>query len=463
MMTSLASRTHRSTPPCVAVATLFLVIASWLGATGLAADDWPSWRGDGDAIWSEAGLMQEFPANGLEVRWRTPIKEGYAGPAVSDGRVFVSDFERIKQTGRLGGRERALALDEETGEVLWTHSWNVNYSSIMASYAEGPRAVPTVDGNHVYFLGAAGHLICLDVRSGEVLWMKHYPTAYDVSVPVFGFSSTPIVRGDSLIAIVGGAPDALVVAFDKRTGKELWRSLKASSEPGYSQPTIVRANGRDQLIIWHPQGLAGLDPDDGTVLWSFAYEAKSTLSVATPVVADDRVFVTQFYGGSLMLELIEDERGISAQEVWKLSGRSEMPDETVALHSLITTPIFDGETIWGIDSYGELRALDAATGERLWTDTTMVRQGRWGSAFMVAIGDRWLVANDQGELIICRLDREAYQELSRTTLIEPTTSAGYGPRKLFDTKVSWAHPAFANQHVLIRNDREILSASLRAP
>ena len=130
------------------------------------------------------------------------------------------------------------------------------------------------------------------------------------------------------------------------------------------------------------------------------------------------------------------------------------------MHSLITTPVFEGDTVYGIDSYGELRALDARTGERLWTDSTMARQGRWGSAFVVEQGDRWVVVNDLGELIFCRFTRDGYDEIDRTQLIEPTTSAGYGPRKAFDAKVSWAHPAFANRHVIIRNDNEVLSASL---
>lgn len=435
-----------------------LVVCTLLVVGTASAEDWPAWRGPGGrGVWSEDGIVARFPSEGLTVRWRTPIKEGYAGPAVADGRVFVADFERHKGTPRIDGVERLLALDENTGEVLWRRSWEVDYSSMMGSYAEGPRAVATVDGDRVYIVGAAGDLLCLHTATGEIVWRKHYPTDYDVGVPIFGFSSAPIVNSDLLIAIVGGEPDALVVAFDKRTGEEIWRALKASSEPGYAQPTIVEAAGRRQLLIWHPLAISSLDPDSGAVLWNFPYEARDTLSVATPVVENDRLFLTQFYGGSLMLEL-DDRPGVT--ELWRFKGRSEMPGETKALHSLITTPVFKGETVYGIDSYGELRALDALTGRRLWSDGKMVRQGRWGSAFVVEQGDRWVVVNDQGELIFCRFARDGYEEIDRTQLIEPTTSAGYGARKMFDTRVSWAHPAFANRHVLIRNDKEVLSVSL---
>ncbi len=435
-----------------------LLLGSLVTAGASLAEDWPEWRGPGGrAIWSEDGIVERFPSEGLTVRWRTPIKEGYAGPVVAGGKVFVADFERHKGTPRIDGTERMLALDEATGKVLWTHSWEVDYSSLMASYAEGPRAVPTVDGDRVYVIGAAGHLLCLNTNTGKVIWQKHYPTDYDVGIPVWGFSSSPIVNGDLLIAIVGGEPDALVVAFDKKTGAEVWRALEASSEPGYSQPTIVEVAGHRQLLIWHPMAMSSLDPDSGDVLWHFPFETRGALTVATPVVENNLLFLSTFYGGSLMLEL---DDGPGVKELWRMKGRSEMPGDTEALHSLITTPILKGETIYGIDSYGELRALDAPTGKRLWEDKTMARQGRWGSAYVVEQGDRWVVFNDLGELILCRFTRNGYEEIDRTKLIEPTTSAGFGPRKRFDAKINWGHPAYANRHVFIRNDVEILSASL---
>jgi hypothetical protein len=137
-----------------------------------------------------------------------------------------------------------------------------------------------------------------------------------------------------------------------------------------------------------------------------------------------------------------------------------MPGHTDGLHSLITTPILDGDTIYGVCSYGELRALDALTGKRLWESAAMTRQGRWGSAFMVKNGDRWFVNNDLGDLLIVRFGRDGYHEIDRTRLIEPTSNAGFGPGRVFDAMVNWSHPAYANRHVIARNDKEILRASL---
>ena len=443
-----------------AFVALVLAGVAW-GAQSLAADDWPQWRGAGRlAVWHETGIVDGFPDDGLKVTWRTPVRSGFAGPAVADGRVFVLDWQEDPESRTLDGTERLVALDEETGEVLWTHEWGVTYRMLQGSYAVGPRATPTVDGNRVYALGATGMLHCLDVETGEVLWHKSYIDDYDTSVATWGIASAPLVDGERLIAIVGGEPDALVVAFDKHTGEELWRALDVVGEMGYGQPVIYEAGGVRQLIIWHAAALASLDPETGEVYWEEPWEVGAGMSVATPVRDGNYLLVSQFYNGSLMMRLDTDRP--DATMIWKGGSRSEMPGETEGLHALITTPIVSGEHVYGVGSYGELRGLDARTGERLWMSGEMTAQARWGTAFMVRHGERYFVSNDEGYLIIARFTPEGYVELDRTMLLEATSSAGFGPQRRFDRAVSWAHPAFANRHVVQRNDREVIRASLAA-
>ena len=162
----------------------------------------------------------------------------------------------------------------------------------------------------------------------------------------------------------------------------------------------------------------------------------------------------------MMLRLNNDRP--TASLLWKRVGGSELPEGTDSLHSIITTPIVDGDYIYGVDSYGELRGLDARTGDRLWTSDAMTTQARWGSAFMVRHEDRYFVNNDDGFLIIARFTPGGYEELDRIHLIEPTSDAGFGPRKLFDRVVNWTHPAYANRHIITRNDNEVIRASLAA-
>ena len=368
----------------------------------------------------------------------------------------MTDFER---TQGLNGVERIVCLDEGTGQLLWSQSWEVNYAGI--SWDEGPRATPTVDGDRVYAVGASGVLIALTVDTGEILWRTSFAEEFGAEVPTWGFSSAPIVDGNRVITIVGGEPDAKVVAFDKLTGEEVWRSLSSiESGPGVGQPIIIEAGGSRQLIVWHAAALVALNPETGEVYWQEEWEAGGGMSVATPVHSDNYLLVTQFYRGSMMMELNQDRP--DATLLWRGQSRSEMPDETDGLHALITTPLIEGDYFYGVGSYGELRGLDARTGARVWMSDQMTAQARWGSAFMVKHDDRYFVVNDDGFLIIAQFTPTGYVEHGSTKLIEPTSSAGYGPRRLFDRLVSWSHPAYANRHVVQRNDNEILRASLAA-
>ena len=330
----------------------------------------------------------------------------------------------------------------------------------MFSYAVGPRATPTVDGNRVYVVGATGRLLCLNVETGDLLWEKDYIADYGTSVPTWGVASAPLVDGERLITLVGGEPDALVMAFDKHTGREIWRAIEVTSEMGYGQPVIYEAGGARQLIVWHPTALTSLNPETGAVYWNEPWEVRESVSVATPARGGDYLLVSQFYRGSMMMRLNTDRP--DASMVWQGSGRDSLPDQTDGLHAMITTPLVVGDYVYGVGSYGELRGLDARTGERLWMSEEMTPQARWGGASIVQHGDRYFVHNDDGDLIIAQFTPTGYVEHSRTRLIEPTTSAGYGPGRFFDRVVSWAHPAFANRHVVQRNDNEIIRASLAA-
>ena len=431
-----------------------------LAAPSASAEDWTQWRGeDRVGVWSETGIVEELPET-LKVKWRVPLNTGYSGPAVADGRVFITDWGEDPESRTVDGTERAIALDEETGEMLWVTEWPTTYRMLMFSYAVGPRATPSVDGDRVYVAGAAGALLCLSVETGDIIWQKDFIKDYDSRIPTFGITSAPIVDGDHLITAVG-AEGGLVMAFDKRTGEEVWRSLEVTREIGYPQPIIIEAGGRRQLIVWHPAALVSLDPGTGEPYWEEEWEVGAGMSVATPVHSGNYLLVTQFYGGSLMMKLDQDRP--SASRLWKGQSRSEMPGETDGLHAMITTPIMEDDHVYGVCSYGELRALEAATGERVWMSDEMVAQARWGTAFFVKHrDDRYFVNNDDGFLIIAQFTPEGYVERSRTKLIEPTSSAGFGPRRLFDRLVNWSHPAYANRHIFQRNDTEIIRASLDA-
>jgi outer membrane protein assembly factor BamB len=435
----------------VVVCTLALSIAA---AVVLRADDWPEVAGRGRlSVWNETGILEKFPETGLKVLWRTPLRAGYAGPAVADGRVFVLDWV---ETQRPRGTERALALDEKTGKILWTQEWTADYRGI--SWPVGPRATPTVDGDRVYVLGADGKLFCLNVRTGAIIWQKDFAKDYGTDrlkwAFDWGFASAPLIDGNRLITMVGGQPDAKVVAFDKMTGQEIWRALSSDTELGVAQPIIINAGGARQLIIWYPGAVASLDPVTGKVYWEQPYKVGGSMTVAIPVQAGSQLFFTTFYDGPMMLTL--DEKKPAASVIWK--GKSDSEIQTEGLHAVITTPVIIGEYIYGLCSYGQFRCLRARSGERIWETQAVTKERvRWAAGVIVRNGERLFINNDRGELIIVKPSPDGYQEMSRTQLIKPT-SPPQNRRELVN--VNWMYPAYANKHIYARNDEEIIAASL---
>ncbi len=434
--------------------TLLLLITP----QALHADDWPQWRGaERRGVWHEDGILDRFPDDGLRFAWRAPVGPGYGGPAVAAGRVFVTDFERLPGNR---GRERLLVLDEQTGRKLWEHAWESDMAGLQPEYANGPRATPTVDGDRVHVLGSAGHLAALAVDDGRVLWQRDLAAEYGAPVQPWGFVGAPLVHGQQLITLVGGEPNAMVVAFDRGTGEELWRSMEVQNEPGYNSPVIYELGGRPHLIIWHPKAIAGLDPDGGEVLWQFPCEVQYGQTIATAIQAGDQLLVSSASHGSTLIEVAAAVAGGSprARIVWQ--GSSSSKTDVDGLHAFNATPAFDGDMIYGVGGLGALRAIDRATGKEVWATFEPSEDARIATAFLVRNKDRYFISNDRGELILARLSRGGYHELDRTSIIEPTTQSRRIRREL--GKLVWVHPAYANGHIVHRNDREIVRASLLA-
>jgi outer membrane protein assembly factor BamB len=419
-----------------------------------AADDWPQWLGPGRAgVWRETGIIEKFPAGGPKILWRTPINGGYSGPAVAGGRVYVTDFVRASGEAKndfdsrsaVAGKERVLCLNASDGSLLWKHEYDCPYK---ISYAAGPRATPTVSGGKVYALGAEGNLFCLDVAGGKVLWSKELKKEYQIEAPMWGFCGHPLVEDNKLICLVGG-PGSVAVAFDKDTGKELWRALSATPDAGYCPPTMIDAGGTRQLIIWHPQAVNSLNPETGALYWSEKVDPQYFLSCSTPRQSGDYLYVSGIGNCALLLKLARDKP--AAEVVW-----SGTPTKGVFCSN--STPQLEGDAIYGADcQVGSLRAVKLTTGERLWETfqptTGGERRESHGTAFLTKNGDRYFLFSETGDLIIARLTPEKYEEISRAHLLEPTNEA-------FGRPVVWSHPAYANQCVFVRNDKEIICASL---
>jgi outer membrane protein assembly factor BamB len=446
-----------------------------LAATASRADDWPQWLGpQRDGVWRETGVIETIPAAGLKPAWRVPVGGGYAGPAVAGGRVYVTD--RVLAAGvknpsnpfsrdAVAGEERVLCLDAASGRKIWEYGYPCKYT---ISYAAGPRCTPVVSGGKVWTLGAMGDLVCLDAAEGKLIWSKNLPKEYDTPVPLWGYAAHPLLDGDKLICLVGGK-GSVAVAFDKDTGKERWRSLSMSGEPsppkgeiGYCPPVIFQVGKTRQLIIWHSQAANGLDPETGKVYWTVPIDSGASMTIPTPRLAGDRLFLTSFYGGSTLIQLSPDNPA-SASVVWhsKLSkSNPESPKNTDKLHCVMSTPFIKDGFIYGVCSYGQLRCIRLDDGGRVWEDMRATGSAkepveRWANAFLIQHGDRVFIPNEKGDLIIARLSPSGYDEIGRVHLMDPTGLA-------MGRKIVWSHPAFANRCMYARNDKEIICVPLAA-
>jgi len=387
---------------CFAVMTVANCVAS-----ASRGDDWPQWLGPRrDAIWREQGLVTSIPAGGLPVKWRVPVAEGYSGPAVVGGRVYVADY--VARAGDVvnapndrttrAGTERLLCLDAATGKLLWKHEQDCPYS---ISYASGPRCTPTVVDGRVAMLGAEGNLTCLDATSGTLLWSKDFKKDYAAPTPIWGFCGHPLVEGDLLICLVGG-PGSVAVAFDRKSGVERWRALTAS-ESGYCPPTMIESGGMRQLVIWDADNLNSLDPATGRVLWSQPLKPMYGMSIMAPQVADTprgRVLFASGIGRVAALYALGGDAP-TARLLWRGEPKS-------AVSCANATPFIAGTRVW--------------------------------------------IFSETGDLILARLSPEKYQELGRAHLVAPTNEC-------FGRDVVWSHPAFAGGCIFVRNDRELVCVS----
>jgi outer membrane protein assembly factor BamB len=404
------------------------------------ADDWPQWRGPSrDGVYREAGVCESLPAEGLPVRWRVPAGWGFSSPVVAQGRVFLADSVVVKPTAK----ECIRSFDAATGQTLWTHEYEVAYEDWAFDPAQeiGPVATPIVQDGKLYTLGRLGHLFCFDAASGHVLWQKDLSKDYQMTFAPG--APSPLIDGEFLVLVIGGKPEACVIALDRNSGQEAWKAL---DEPmTFSSPIVIFSGGKKQLIVWTQESVTSLDPAAGTVHWRQRLLTSSDYAVSTPAFHQDRLLV-----GGLMFQLDADKPASSV--LWP---KSSAPARRIFSHT--STALFQGEHLFSAKSSGELICVEAKTGTQLWQSTEVTDLNNGASIHLTPCGDSALLYTDQGELVRARLTAEGYEEISRAKVLAPTMPFG-------GRNVAWAPPAFANLCIFARSGKELVCASLaRSP
>ena len=431
------------------------------------ADDWPRFMGPkADGVWRETGIISELPQEPLKKLWEIPVAGGYSGPAVSAGRLFVMDFTPAASSGDSEkkpeggpGTERILCVDAKTGEEVWAKEYATD---LKVSYPGGPRSTCFVDGDRVYAQGTMGQLFCLSATDGEVIWETDVAAQYDTKPPIWGYASHPLVVGELLLVAAGGKGSG-IVAFDKSSGEEKWTSVTAR-EIGYAPLVIAKLQGKTQVVVWYDVALVGLDLESGEELWSYAFPKakpqRPIVSIVPPHVNGNRVFITNFYHGSALIEVTE----AGVEELWSTE---DQPGHRDDINSIMSTVIAKDGCYFGVAGNGELRCVREEDGVLKWrsyaalategqdTDAAPRQFNGFASLFITPYQDRYWMFTDQGDLLLTELTADGYQELGRQNLLATTGSTR-------GRDYVWCAPAFSGGCIFVRNEEKLACFDLRA-
>ncbi len=394
----------------VGVFSAFMIV----GTTAFALD-WPQWRGpDRDGISAETGLLTSWPEGGPPLLWETRgLGSGFASFSVSGGKVFTQ--------GQSEGRQFLIALDEETGEILWRAP---NGDTFTERRGGGPRGTPTIDGDRVYALGSNGDLLCARALDGERLWSTNLLERFGARNIRWGISESPLIDGHRVIVNPGGR-EASVVALDKNNGNTIWKS--PGDRAGYSSPVAAEVAGVRLSIVLTGGGAVGVRASDGEVLWRYDRISNSTANVATPIVRGNHVFLSTDYGtGCALLRLEPDGEGIRADEVYFHRDMKNHYGTSVLL----------GNHLYGFSSR-ILTAMNFLTGEILWRDRGV------GKGQIVSAEGLLYILSDDGVVGLVKVDPKGYREISRFSI-------EHGQYR------TWTLPVVANGKLFLR-DQDTLS------
>jgi len=402
-----------------------------------AAPGWPGWRGPSrDALSTETGLASQWPAGGPPLAWKaTGMGAGFSSVAVVDDRIYTM--------GDRDGAQYLLALDAKDGSLVWKSrvgpTWNDEYG--------GPRGTPSVDGGTVYAMGTEGDLVAVEAATGKERWRRSLPSDFGGRVmSMWKWAESPLVDGDRVI-VTPGASAATLVALDKATGKEIWRSAVPDLGPagkdgaGYASVVISNASGVKQYVQLLGRGLVGVRASDGKFLWGYNRVANQVANIATPIVRANWAFAsTGYQTGAGLVELSKSAEGVKASELYFL------PAKTFQNHHggmvLVGDYVYAGHG----HNRGAPIAVELATGKIAWGGD--LKNAGTGSAAVAYADGNLYFRYQNGQVIRIEATPAGYKEKGSFTIPGVT-----GP--------SWPHPVIAGGRLYIREQDTLLAYDVR--
>lgn len=388
--------------------------------------DWPNWRGtkfDGKS--SVTGIRKNWDG-GLKKLWQVDyLCQGissatWSSPVVQGNRLVVM--------GRDGSSDMVFCINSETGELIWKGSYK---SEAVSSHGEGPRATPFIDGDYVYTYGRSGDLVCWTLKEGKQIWKQNVKDLGGKE-PDWGLSSTPLVFENKVIVQGGG--DALIVAYDKLTGKLIWKSM--TGDAGYAAAIPASIGNETELLVYHGKGLSLINPADGKEFWRASWETSYGVNATTPVVDNGVVFHTSGYGmGGEALAFTRE----GYKELWKSKVIAAQHSDPVLIDGYLYS--YSGESS---RKNGQFKCVELATGKEMWS-TDKLSQGT------VTCADGYLICFDiSGNIYLVKPNPKSFE------LAASMVNAMEGV-----LKPSWTVPVVANGKLYLRHLQHLVCYSLQ--
>ncbi|MBN2183282.1 MAG: PQQ-like beta-propeller repeat protein [Sedimentisphaerales bacterium] len=317
--------------------------------------DWPCFHGPRrDNLSAETALLQGWPQNGPELLWTADgIGHGYSTVSIAGGCIYTA--------GMIDKQTYITALDLN-GKQLWQklngQSWQASEQQTWAVPYAGSRGTPTVDGGVVYHLSELGRLAAFDAGTGDEKWHVDIMKTFAAERPEYGYSESVLIRGDALYCCPAGK-NGYIAALDKKTGQTLWANKEITDNVGNGSAVVGSIGSREQIVTMSAQRVLGFDPNDGRLLWDYAFENQRGNNIADVIVSDDLVYASSGYGkGSVLLRPQRQSDGTyTVTEVWT----SELLDNH---HGGVL--LFDGYLYGAGQEARGWFCLDFKTGDKKW-------------------------------------------------------------------------------------------------
>ncbi len=375
---------------------------------------WTDFRGPHrDGVYAQAEINTDWPSTGLPLVWKQPIGGGYASFTAGEGRAYTIEQRRDK--------EAVTAYDIDTGRELWAFSYPASFDEVLGG--PGPRATPVYRDGLVYSLGAKGDFYCLSARSGKPKWSKNILKDNDASNKEWAMAGSPLIVDEKVIVTPGGTNGKSIVAYNRLTGKTIWRSL--NDRTAYSSPIEATLAGRRQIVWINAQRAVGIAIEDGRLLWDYPFPAAMDMNLSQPIPIDEShvLLSSSDAGGSALLEISQNDGAFTAHEAWK----------TNRFRNKFNSSVLYQGYVYGFDE-AIFACMDPKTGELKW------KGGRYGFGQVLLAGGFLVITTEQGEVVLVRATPESHQELARFSAIEGKT---------------WNIPAIDHGMLLVRNTTEM--------